>query len=58
MVVGSSCCSHLKSNIDKLYFDATNNVWTNLSDSESKVDQLDVDKLPTVPVDLSKLSEK
>ena len=57
MVVGSSCCSHLKSIIDKLYIDEAKNVWTNLRNSESKVDQLHVDKLPTVPVDLSKLSD-
>ena len=32
------------------------NVLTNLSNLKSKVDKLDVDKLVTVPVDLSKLS--
>ena len=32
-------------------------VPTNLSNSESKVNQLDVDKLVPVPVDLSKLSD-
>ena len=32
------------------------NVVTNLSNLKSKVDKLDVDKLVTVPVDLSKLS--
>ena len=57
MVVGSSCCSHLKSIIDKLYIDEAKNVWRNLRNSESKVDQLHVGKLPTVPVDLSKLSD-
>ena len=33
------------------------NVLTNLSNSKSKVDKLDVDKLVPVPVDLSKLSD-
>ena len=33
------------------------NVPTNLSNLKSKVDKLDVDKLVTVPVDLSKLSD-
>ena len=32
------------------------NVPTNLSNLKSKVDKLDVDKLVSVPVDLSKLS--
>ena len=32
------------------------NVLTNLSNLKSKVDKLDVGKLVTVPVDLSKLS--
>ena len=33
------------------------NVLINLSNLESKVDKLDVDKLVPVPVDLSKLSD-
>ena len=33
------------------------NVPTNLSNLKSKVDKLDVNKLVTVPVDLSKLSD-
>ena len=33
------------------------NVPTNLNSFKSKVDQLDVDKLPPAPVDLSKLSD-
>ena len=42
----------LKTNIDKL-----KNVPTNLSNLESKIDNLDVDKLILSPADLSKLSE-
>ena len=41
----------LKLDIDKL-----KNVTSNLTHLKSKVDKLDVDKLITVPVDLSKLS--
>ena len=33
------------------------NVLINLSNLESKVDKLDIDKLVPVPVDLSKLSD-
>ena len=38
-------------------YDKFKNVLINLSNLESKVDKLDVDKLVPVPVDLSKLSD-
>ena len=38
-------------------YDKLKNVLINLSNLESKVDKLDVDKLVPVPVDLSKLSD-
>ena len=48
----------VKSNVDKLDIDKfKKNVPTNLSNSNSKVDTLHVDKLVPVSVDLSKLSD-
>ena len=49
--------ANLKSNGDKLYINESKNVRTNFSNLKCKVDKLDVDKLVTVPLDLSKLSD-
>ena len=49
--------ANLKSDIDKFDIGNLKNVRTNLSNSKSKVDILDVDKLVLSPVDLSKLSD-
>ena len=43
--------------MDKLNIDTLKTVTTNLSNLESKIDKLDVDKLVPVPVDLIKLSD-
>ena len=46
----------LKSDVDKLDFDKSKNVASNLSNLKSKVDTLDIAKLETTPVHLCKLS--
>ena len=43
--------------MDKLDIDKLKNIQTNLSNLKSKVNELDVDGLISVPVDLSKLSD-
>ena len=43
--------------MEKLNIDTLKTVTTNLSNLESKIDKLDVDKLVPVPVDLIKLSD-
>ena len=47
----------LKSNAYKINIDKLKNVSGNLTNLRNKVDKLDVDKLVTVPVDLSKISD-
>ena len=45
-----------KAEVDKLDFDKSKSIPTNLINLKSKVDVLDIVKLETTPVDLSKLS--
>ena len=47
----------MKAEVDKLELNKLVNVSTSLNNSETKVDDLDVGKLKTVPVDLKKLSD-
>ena len=47
----------LKGEVDKLDINKLINVLTSLNNSKAKVDDLDVGKLRTVPVDLKKLSD-
>ena len=47
----------LKSNAYKINIDKLKNVSGNLTNLRNKVDKLDVDKLVTVPVDFSKISD-
>ena len=47
----------LKSNAYKINIDELKNVSGNLTNLRNKVDKLDVDKLVTVPVDFSKISD-
>ena len=47
----------LKSNAYKINIDKLQNVSGNLTNLRNKVDKLDVDKLVTVPVDFSKISD-
>ena len=47
----------LKSNAYKINIDKLKNVSGNLTNLRNKVDKLDADKLVTVPVDFSKISD-
>ena len=47
----------LKSNAYKINIDELKNVSGNLTNLRNKVDKLDVDKLVTVPVDFSRISD-
>ena len=47
----------LKPEVDKLDINKLVNVPTSLSNSKTKAEDLDVDKLKTAPVDLKKLSD-
>ena len=47
----------LKSNAYKINVDKLKNVSDNLTNLRNKIDKLDVDKLVTVPVDFSKISD-
>ena len=47
----------LKSNAYKINIDKLKSVSGNLTNLRNKVDKLDVDKLVTVPVDFSKISD-
>ena len=47
--------ANLRSDLDKLDIDKLKNVASNLSNSKSKGDKLDIGKIGTNPVDLSKL---
>ena len=47
----------MKAIVDKVYITKLINVSTNLNNVKTKVDNLDVSKLKTVPVDLKKFSD-
>ena len=45
----------MKDEVDNLDIDKMSNFWTISNDSNTKVDDLDVGKLKTVPADLKKI---
>ena len=46
----------MKAEVDKIYINKSINVPTTLNNLKTKVNNLDVDKLKTVPIDLKKWS--
>ena len=47
----------LKAEVEKLYISKLNNVSIGLNNLKTKVNDLDIGKMKTVPVDLKKLSD-